>query len=157
MKIRRILSAIVLGVVGLACMPGASDAEAATASSETDLQRKKSLDDALRRIDDRAKSQINRVLDGQMGLGNSGSSASLIAEIERQRDVDKKALTDHDNKGRTGVVGLDGKLKPAPAPPQAHRATWWVWTVSASTYLRRTASVFDSEIFCRLGAANAAL
>lgn len=119
MKVRRILSAIVLGVVGLACMPGANIAEAATASSKTDVQRKKSLDDALRRIDKRAESQINRVLDGQKGLGNSGASSKKIAQIERQRDADKKALIDHYNKGRTGVVGLDGKLK-NPGTPAAN-------------------------------------
>ena len=117
MKFRLILPTILVGLTGLAGIPGAHHAEAASADAKTDAQRKQYLDNELRKIDSQAERDIDRVLDGQKGLGNSGASQKKIAAIESQRDARKRALIDHYNQGRTGVVGLDGKLKNSGATP----------------------------------------
>ena len=117
MKSRLLPSLLLAGLVGLAGVPGANYVGAATTDAKTDAQRKKYLDEQLQRIDQQAEREIDRVLDGQKGLANSGASQKKIAEIERQRDARKKALVNHYNQGRTGVVGLDGKLKNPTATP----------------------------------------
>ncbi len=112
MNTRTLMMALVVGFLAFSGIPGYNHAQAA--EQKTDAERKKYLDEQKRKIDKQAERDIDRVLDGQKGLGNSGASQRKIAEIERQRDAQKKALDDHYKQGSRNTVGLDGKRKGTP-------------------------------------------
>ena len=116
-----LMMALVVGFLAFSGIPGYNHAQAA--EQKTDAERKKYLDEQKRKIDKQAEREIDRVLDGQKGLGNSGASQRKIAEIERQRDAQKKALDDHYKQGSRNVVGLDGKRKGTPPSASAPNKT----------------------------------
>ena len=112
MKSRLLITALTVALLAFSGIAGHIP-QANAAEQKTDAERKKYLDEQKRKIDREAEREIDRVLDGQKGLGNSGASQRKIAEIERQREARKKALDDHYRQGRGNVVGLDGKRKGA--------------------------------------------
>ena len=125
MESKLLLTTLLVGLLAFSGIPGGNYAQAASTSAKTDAERKKYLEEQKRKIDKQSERQTDRVLDGQKGLGNSGSSQKKIAEIERERDARKKALDDHYKQGsQRDVVGLDGKRKnPTPAPSTAAKTS----------------------------------
>ena len=117
MKSRTLMMTLVLACLAFPGISAYTPVQAA--EQKTDAERKKYLDEQKLKIDRQAEREIDRVLDGQKGLGNSGASQRKIAEIERQRDAQKKALDNHYRQGSTNVVGLDGKRKGAPSSAPA--------------------------------------